>query len=254
MRTRIQRFALGLVCLFWVALAQAQTETVMAPEPALLATPDPLEKFNRDAFQMNEAYDEALFRPVAKAYQRVLPTKVRGCVHGVLGNLNEPYTAFNNVLQGKFKAAGQDMCRFIINSTVGLAGCVDVASKLGLPKHHEDFGQTLGKWGVPAGSFVMLPLLGPSSVRDALAKPIDLLADPIGYIKLIKLRNVARGVKLVDTRAELLGVTDLADDVAVDKYTLMRDAWLQSREAQVRDEDYEPEGQPLESAALPATP
>ena len=132
-----------------------------------------------------------------------------------------------------------------MNSTIGLGGCIDVASKWNIPKHDEDFGQTLGVWGVPSGPFIMLPGLGPSTVRDALAKPIDFLVDPIGYIQAIKVRNSVRGLRFVDTRTNLLDTMDFANDVALDKYALLRDAWMQRREAQVRDEDYEPDVAPL---------
>lgn len=152
-------------------------------------------------------------------------------------NLSTPYTAVNNILQGKVKSAGQDMGRVIVNSVLGIGGCFDVATKFGIPKHEEDFGQTLGVWGVPSGRFVMLPALGPSTMRDALAKPVDMLANPIGYITNIRLRNSLTGSKLVDTRANLLEVTDRLDESALDKYTMVRDAWAQRRAAQVRDED-----------------
>lgn len=248
----LRRALLAFLMLFAMQTAHAQTATVMddaqpAVSDAVALTPDPLEKFNRASYGFNEAFDNVLLRPAAKAYQKVVPTGGRGCIHGIFENLSVPYTAVNNLLQGKFKAAGQDICRFVINSTVGLGGCFDVASQLDIPKHDEDFGQTLGVWGVPAGPFVMIPGLGPSTVRDALAKPIDMLADPIGYIQLIKVRNISRGLRLIDTRTTLLDTLDFADDVAFDKYALLRDVWLQNRESNVRDEDYEPEGKPLEA-------
>ena len=255
----LRRVLVAFFMLFAIQTTHAQTATVMdAAQPvvsdAVVLTSDPLEKFNRGSYKFNDVFDKALFRPVAKAYQKIVPTEGRGCIHGIFENLNVPYTAVNNVLQGKFKAAGQDICRFVVNSTIGLGGCIDVASKIGIPKHDEDFGQTLGVWGVPAGPFVMLPGLGPSTVRDALAKPVDFMADPIGYIKIIKARNISRGLRFVDTRTALLDTLDFADDVAFDKYALLRDAWLQNRESKVRDEDYEPEGKPLEAAPVEEKP
>jgi phospholipid-binding lipoprotein MlaA len=236
----------------WVSAQTAPTN--MSQTDDVVLTKDPFENFNRGAFQFNDGWDQVLFKPIAKTYQKVVPASGRGCVHGFFDNLGVPYTAVNNILQGKFKAAGQDICRFVVNTTVGVGGCFDVASKIGLPKHDEDFGQTLGKWGVPSGPFVMLPGLGPSTLRDALAKPVDFLADPIGYIQVIKLRNSLRGLKMVDTRTQLLETLEFVDDVALDRYTLMRDAWLQRREAQVRDEDYEPDVAPLSDAVTPAAP
>ena len=217
----------------------------------VVLTRDRFESFNRGAFQFNDGWDQVMFKPIAKGYQKIVPAGSRGCVHGFFENLSVPYTALNNVLQGKFKAAGQDVCRFVVNTTVGVGGCIDMASKWRIPKHEEDFGQTLGKWGVPSGPFVMLPGLGPSTLRDALAKPIDFIADPIGYVKAIKIRNSLRGLKLVDTRTSLLETLEFVDDVAFDRYSMTRDAWLQKREADVRDEDYAPDEAPLGSESAP---
>jgi phospholipid-binding lipoprotein MlaA len=230
------------------ASAQQNVATTMAVTPItddVVLTKDRFENFNRGAYQFNDGWDQVAFRPIAKAYQKIVPEDPRGCVHGIFENLSMPYTALNNILQGKFKAAGQDLCRFVVNSTIGLGGCIDVASKWNIPKHDEDFGQTLGVWGVPSGPFIMLPGLGPSTVRDALAKAVDSLADPIGYIQAIKVRNSVRGLRFVDARTKLLDTMDFANDVAFDKYALLRDAWMQRREAQVRDEDYEPDVAPL---------
>ena len=198
---------------------------------------DPSENINRKIFAMNEGLDKIAIKPVAKGYKKIVPAGIRRCVSNMFDNLSTPYTAVNNILQGKVKSAGQDMGRVIVNSVLGIGGCFDVATKFGIPKHEEDFGQTLGVWGVPSGRFVMLPALGPSTMRDALAKPVDMLANPIGYITNIRLRNSLTGSKLVDTRANLLEVTDRLDESALDKYTMVRDAWAQRRAAQVRDED-----------------
>lgn len=233
----------------------AQTaETVMtADNPVadlpndVVITPDRFESFNRGAFQFNDGWDQVLFKPIAKGYQKVVPASSRGCVHGFFENLGVPYTAVNNVLQGKFKAAGQDMCRFVVNTTVGVGGCFDMATKWKIPKHDEDFGQTLGKWGVPSGPFVMLPVLGPTTLRDAFAKPLDMMADPIGYLKVVKVKNSLRGLKFVDTRTNLLETLDFVEDVAIDRYSMLRDAWLQKRQADVNDEDYAPDEAPIAS-------
>lgn len=249
-----------VLALFLHALfAHAQsTDTLMAePQAEATLTKDPFEGFNRGAHQFNEGWDQVIFRPAAQAYQKLTPNGARGCVSNFFDNLSTPYTVANNILQGKFKAAGQDMCRFVVNSTVGLAGCFDVASQMNIPKHDEDFGQTLGAWGVPSGPFIMLPGLGPSTLRDALSKPIDFLADPIAYLKIAKLRYGMRGMRLLDTRSKLLETLDFADDIALDKYALQRDTWLQYREAQVKDENYAPDVAPLVDQSEPplqATP
>ena len=198
---------------------------------------DRFEKFNRGSYTFNDKLDKYALAPVSRGYAAVMPNPAEKCVSNFFYNLSVPYTAVNNVLQGKFKAAGQDICRFVINSTVGLGGCFDVASRMGIPRHKEDFGQTLGKWGVKSGPYVMLPFLGPSTVRDALSKPVDFIADPIGYVKIIKLKNALRAVRIIDSRVQLTSAMELVDKVAIDRYAFVRDAWLQKREAEVRDED-----------------
>lgn len=199
---------------------------------------DPLEGFNRRMYRFNIATDKYLLKPVSKTYEKVVPKPGRSCVRNIFENLSVPYTALNNILQGKFKAAGQDLCRFALNSTVGLGGCFNVAAKVGLPEHEEDFGQTLGVWGVPAGSFVMLPLLGPTTVRDLVAKPVDFLADPLSRVTNIRLRNSVKGLQYLDKFSEWSAVIDMVDGLAIDPYAFTRDAWLQRRETQVQDGDY----------------
>jgi phospholipid-binding lipoprotein MlaA len=148
-----------------------------------------------------------------------------------------PYTALNNVLQGKFKAAGQDICRLVINTTVGLGGCIDVASMAGIPKNQEDFGQTLGKWGVKPGPFLMLPLVGPSNLRDAMSIPVDLFSNPFSYTKITAMRTYLPILRVIDTRVQLQDSFDAIEEIALDKYAFTRDAWMQRREAAVNDLD-----------------
>lgn len=254
----------NLIRLLWAGLFLCHTTWAFGKviptvdEPVVMIddvvmTKDSFEKFNRGVFYVNDHLDKVLLKPIAKGYVMVVPKFGRRCVHGIFGNLDEPYTAINNVLQGKLKAAGQDTGRFVVNTVAGLGGCFDVAAKMGLLKHDEDFGQTLGRWGVPSGSFVMVPFLGPSTVRDLIAKPIDYFSNPAGYLTLLKLRNGLAAARLVDSRASLLGVTEGFEDQAIDRYALMRDTWLQFREAKVRDEDYEPEEAPLASTSVTST-
>ncbi|GHA72045.1 lipoprotein [Formosimonas limnophila] len=229
-----------------IGLAQAQeTQSVQPSSDGVALTVandesevyDPFEKFNRAMYDSNTVIDKYTLGPVSRGYSKVVPKPIQSCVTNFFQNLSVPYTAVNNLLQGKFKAAGQDVCRFVINSTVGLGGCIDVASKAKIPKHNEDFGQTLGKWGVKPGAYVMLPLLGPSNIRDTLAMPVDFFANPLGYKKFIKIRNYTTLLKVVDTRVQLQGTLDLIDEVALDKYAFSRDAWSQKREADVSDVD-----------------
>lgn len=198
---------------------------------------DPYERTNRKIYTFNDTVDKAAVKPLAKGYQKIIPEGPRLCASNMFSNLGEPYTAVNNLLQGKPKAMFQDIGRLLINSTLGIGGCVDVASQWGIPKHHEDFGQTLAVWGVPSGPYVVLPVLGPSTVRDALSKPVDFLANPIGYITHVPLRNSLQGYKMLNTRSNLLEATDTLEESALDPYVMVRDAWLQRRLAQIKDED-----------------
>ena len=213
------------------------TEATEANDVLDAETPDPYERTNRSIYNLNDAVDKAVVKPVAKGYQKIIPKGPRLCASNMFSNLGEPYTAVNNLLQGKPKAMLQDIGRLLLNSTLGIGGCIDVASQWGIPKHEEDFGQTLAVWGVPSGPYVVLPGFGPSTVRDALSRPVDFLANPIGYITHVPLRNSLQGYKLLNTRTSLLEITDVVDESALDPYVMMRDAWLQRRMAQIKDED-----------------
>ncbi|MEP6608295.1 MAG: VacJ family lipoprotein [Burkholderiaceae bacterium] len=197
---------------------------------------DPIESFNRQVFEFNDVVDRALLKPVAQAYQFVLPEPVRDCVSNIFSNFREPSNAINNLLQGKPVDAGSDVCRFVVNTTIGLAGCFDPARQMGLEKHSEDFGQTLGRWGIGAGPYLVVPILGPSTVRDAIgiygAEPY---LDPNFYIRNIPVRNAIFGTRIVDQRAQLLQSDDLISGAALDKYRFIRDGYLQRRRSQVYD-------------------
>lgn len=212
---------------------------------ASVATPnakDPFESYNRTMFKVNTTVDAAITQPIARGYTAVIPSPIRDCVGNIFDNLKVPFSALNNVLQGKLQAACEDVTRFTLNSTAGLAGCFDVATKIGLPNHKEDLGQTLAVWGVSAGPYVMLPLLGPSNVRDGLARigqmaintPIDrnIITKDIDHIPT---RNTLLGVNLVQTRAELLPATDALKKMGVDEYAFVRDASISRRQNQVYD-------------------
>ena len=197
---------------------------------------DPLEGFNRGVYKFNDVSDKALFKPVAGAYKAVLPTPVRSGVNNFFANLKTFVTTINQALQFKFDKAAQSAGRFVINSTVGIAGLFDVASKQGIPQYKEDFGQTLGYWGVGNGAYLMLPLFGPSTLRDTTGLVADSLTiDPIGYVNDPRTRNILIGTKFIDARADLLPGSDLLDEAALDPYTFMRDAYLQRRANQVAD-------------------
>lgn len=197
---------------------------------------DPLEGINRGVYKFNDVSDKAIFKPIAGAYKAVLPTPVRSGVNNFFANLKTFVTTINQALQFKFSKAAESAGRFVINSTVGIAGLFDVASKQGIPMYKEDFGQTLGYWGVGNGAYLMLPFFGPSSLRDTTGLVADSLTiDPIGYVDDPRARNILIGTKFIDTRAALLPGSDLLDEAALDPYTFMRDAYLQRRANQVAD-------------------
>jgi len=197
---------------------------------------DPIESFNRQVFEFNDVVDRAILKPVAQAYQYVLPEPVRDCISNIFSNFREPSNAVNNLLQGKPVDAVSDTCRFVVNTTVGLAGCFDPARAMGLEKHSEDFGQTLGRWGIGAGPYLVVPVLGPSTLRDAIgvygAEPY---LDPNFYIDNIRVRNAIIGTRVIDQRAQLLQTDDLISGAALDKYRFIRDGYLQRRRNQVYD-------------------
>ncbi len=202
---------------------------------------DPFEHYNRSMFAFNDSLDRNIVRPVAERYVEHLPEFVRIAVGNFFGNLGDVWTAVNNYLQLKPVQGTQDTARVIFNTTLGLAGLIDFATPMGLPKHEEDFGQTLAVWGVKSGPYLVLPVFGASTVRDGLAKPVDLFVDPVSQFHSEHYRNGARILRAVDARAELLGASSLLEDVALDRYQFLRDAYLQRRAWRIRDGEPEPE-------------
>ncbi|MDZ4098349.1 MAG: VacJ family lipoprotein [Methylophilaceae bacterium] len=197
---------------------------------------DPLEGMNRGIYKFNDVTDKAVIKPVAGAYKAVLPSPVRSGVNNFFGNLGTFVSVINDLLQFKFDKAVTGAGRFVINSTFGIAGLVDVASMDGIEKRNEDFGQTLGHWGVGSGPYIVLPFLGPSSVRDTTGLVVDTVAfDPLGYVDDPATRNSARALKILDKRAQLLPGSDLLDEAALDPYAFMRDAYFQRRQNQIYD-------------------
>ncbi len=195
---------------------------------------DPLESYNRSVFAFNEQLDRAVLQPVAKGYQMVVPELVRAGVGNVFDNMRDAWSFVNNVLQAKPTAAADSALRFGVNTVVGIGGLFDVAGEMRIPRHTEDFGQTLGYWGVRSGPYLVLPLLGPSTVRDTAALPLDFfVGDPIQYFDPFGLRLSLTGLRIVDTRADLLSTTSLLSDIALDKYTFVRDSYLQLRRASI---------------------
>lgn len=205
---------------------------LLLSQSALAQTNDPYERVNRSIFGFNEFIDTYLLKPVAKAYQAITPDFIEDRVGDFFGNLGEARNLVNNVLQGKGHDAGVDVSRFILNTTLGGLGTFDVAKKMGLDRNDEDFGQTLGVWGVQTGPYLMLPLLGPSTVRDGFGRIPDAYTSGTAQISDVPVRNSLFALDIVDTRADLMAVERL---VSGDKYTFIRNAYLQNREFKVMD-------------------
>lgn len=214
----------GLMALVGLSLLPAMSQAA--------SEEDPWESFNRPIFRFNDTVDTYALKPIAQGYQAVTPQFLEDGVHNVFGNIGDVGNLANNLLQGKLHNAGVDTGRLIFNTTFGVLGFFDVAKHMGLRKNDEDFGQTLGVWGLNSGPYLVIPLLGPSTVRDATGRVPDSFLTPYPYMDHVPTRNVTRGVQLVDTRANLLQAERL---VSGDKYIFIRNAYLQSREFKVKD-------------------
>lgn len=202
---------------------------------------DPLEPVNRAIYHFNDGVDKAVLKPVAEAYREVLPQFVRTGVSNFFSNINDVLIALNNMLQGKLPDAVSDAGRVVINTTAGLLGVLDVATEVGLEKHDEDFGQTLGRWGFGDGPYLVLPLFGPSNMRDALARVVDNRLDPITYVDPSRDRNLLLIARLINRRSELLDTSKILETAALDPYEFLRDAYLQRRRNLVHDGSPPPE-------------
>lgn len=195
---------------------------------------DPLEPMNRATFRFNETADEYVLRPVAQLYDKA-PLPVKTGVGNFFGNIGDVWIGLNNLLQGKFLEGLSDGGRFLLNTTVGMLGVFDVASEVGLEKHDEDLGQTLGRWGVGDGPYLVLPFLGPSNLRDGLGLVGDFHFDPLQQLEDVGARNSLTGLRFVNQRAALLGTDTAADEAALDKYSYMRSFYIQYRLNQIYD-------------------
>ena len=210
---------------------------------------DPWENWNRKVFSFNESLDENVLKPIATGYAKVVPQFVRRSVDNFFANAADAWSAVNNVLQGKPEPALQDMMRVSVNTVFGLVGLVDIATEIGLEHHYEDFGQTLGRWGFGAGAYIVSPALRPPSVRDSFALPADrVFASPAEYINSGRWQAGITTLQIINTRANLLGATKLLDDIALDRYSFIRDAYLQRRRSLVFDGDAPAEPDPPDAA------
>ena len=218
-----------------MALLVAGTLGGCATTGSVASNQDPAEGFNRAMFAFNEGMDRLLVRPVAKGYEFVLPGPVRTGVSNFFANIADVFIGVNDLLQGKPREAGTDFGRFLINSTVGVVGLVDVASDLGLEKHDEDFGQTFGRWGAGPGPYVVLPVFGPRNIRDGAGLAADMTVDPLGSIDRVAVRNSLAGLRYVSDRTALLPADKVIEEAALDKYAYVRDGYLQIRRFKVHD-------------------
>ena len=198
---------------------------------------DPLEGYNRAMFSFNDTADQAVIKPVAQAYQFVFPEFVQTGIGNFFGNIGDMWSAVNQLLQGRVEVGVSTIMRVAINTTFGLGGVLDVSTEARLPKEKSDFGQTLGKWGVGAGPYVVLPLFGPSTLRDTVALPAEVYGDLWSYKYPVRWRNTGTGLRLIDKRAQLLNATNLMEDAALDKYDFVRDTYLQARKAKIDGND-----------------
>ncbi len=206
--------------------------------PEALAQNDPYEATNRKIFDINIKIDKAVAKPVAKFYNHAVPQFARNGVHNFLTNLNKPVTFGNDVLQGKPRRAGETLERIAVNTTLGVAGFVDVASMIGIPDHSEDFGQTLGVWGAGEGPYLMLPLMGPDPPRDLAGDVGDIFLDPLTYIKFHGSDTwyaVRSGVSVLDMRARNVDNMDQIERTSIDFYATTRSLYRQYRNSEIRD-------------------
>lgn len=196
---------------------------------------DPLEPLNRGVYQFNDAVDTAVLKPVATAYQKVTPSPVRTGVGNFFGNLGDLWSSVNAGLQLRPREATENLMRFSVNTVFGLAGVLDIASEMGIPRTRLDFGQTMGFWGAPSGPYLVLPIFGSSSVRDGTGLVVDSYGDPVSGLDHVSTRNSLTALRVVDTRAMYLRASSLLEDAALDKYSFTRDLYLNRRQSQIDD-------------------
>jgi phospholipid-binding lipoprotein MlaA len=196
---------------------------------------DPFEPWNRGVYQFNEGLDQALLKPVATAYQDTVPSPIRTGVGNFFGNIRDLWSAVNAALQLRPQIAVENFMRFNVNTFLGFAGVLDIATEMEIPRTTLDFGHTLGYWGMPSGPYLVLPVLGPSSVRDVTGLVVDqqgdLVQKGVGHVPT---RNALQGLRIVNLRADLIPATNMLDQIALDKYSFVRDSYLQRRQSQIR--------------------
>ncbi len=226
----------------WLALVALLALTGCATGPN--ANPrDPFEPFNRGVNSFNEGLDRAVLKPVATGYVAITPTAVRTGVTNFFNNLSDAWTSVNSALQLRPQKTVESIMRFSINTFFGFGGLLDIATEINIPKHNEDLGKTLGRWGVPSGPYVVLPILGPSTVRDGITAVLETQYDPVSQISPSRDRIATNAFRVVNSRANFLRLGTLLDDAALDKYSFTRDAYLAKRNADVARSANKPPGE-----------
>jgi phospholipid-binding lipoprotein MlaA len=246
--------AMGSVIRLLAACAASVAMLGCASAPGAAGNPtvnDPWEPMNRSVFSFNMALDNAVIKPVATAYQAVLPKPVRTGVNNFFGNLKDVWSFANNVLQFKGEAAVESAMRVSVNTVLGLGGVLDVASDIGIERHTQTFGQTLGYWGMGPGPYLVLPLLGPSTLRDTAALPVDFRGDIVSRHENEGVRNSLKALEIVDLRASLLKASSVIDSASLDPYLFTRDAFLQRKRSAIYDGNPPDEDPPEKPAAKP---
>lgn len=221
---------MGMWCACAVVLALQGCASVPNPDAR-----DPWESMNRSVYNFNEALDNVAIKPAAKAYVAVLPSPVRTGIHNFLGNLGDVWSMANSAMQLKGQATVETLMRITVNTVFGLGGVLDVATEMRLEKRKEDFGQTLGYWGVKPGPYVVLPILGPSTLRDTVAMPLDVKGNAVQQFNDTASRNVLSFTGVLDVRSGLLQTVDVVKAAALDPYTFVRDGYLQKRQNDIHD-------------------
>ncbi|MBJ7379981.1 MAG: VacJ family lipoprotein [Polynucleobacter sp.] len=223
----MKKFFFVFLIAFLTACSSLPTGTERSPA-------DPWEPFNRSIFSFNEGLDDYVLKPITEGYRFVLPKLVREGISNFFSNYRDIYTALNNLLQGNIDLAFSDLMRVMVNTIFGLGGTIDMATPAGLEKHTADFGQTFGVWGVPSGPYVVLPFFGPSSVRDTFGTAADLESDYLfSFVSNIGLRNTITGIRVVNARNNYFEAGELVEGAAIDKYSFLRDSYIQRRQYQI---------------------
>lgn len=237
-----------------LAVAVSAGCATLPPDATPAQKADPFEAWNRKVFDFNDDLDKAILKPIATAYAEIFPPVVRRGVDNFYANLLDPWSAVNSLLQGKPFRALQSAFRFAVNSTFGILGLIDVAADMDIDRQQEDFGQTLGVWGAEPGAYLVWPFIGSSTVRDSIAMPLDYLASPMNLLNDGATPIAIWSLRVVNTRAQLLDASNLIDEIALDRYSFIRDAYLQRRGSLIRDGEEEPPYDPTQDEESPMAP